>query len=49
MAGVRSMLRLASRYDCTIDHVNSKYFSNSIFQIAAVIETEKKLEATFNG
>ena len=30
MAGVRSMLRLASRYDCTIDHVNSKYLYNNI-------------------
>ena len=26
------------------EHINSKYFSDSIFQIAAVIETEKKLE-----
>ena len=30
MAGVRSMLRLASSYDCTIDHVNSKYLYNNI-------------------
>ena len=27
MAGVRSMLRLASRYDCTIDHVNSNTYT----------------------
>ena len=30
MAGVRSILRLASHYDCTIDHVNSKYLYNNI-------------------
>ena len=28
------------------EHINSKYFSDSIFQIAAIIETEKKLEVS---
>jgi len=30
MNGVRSMLRLASNYNCTVDHVSSKYLYNNI-------------------